>query len=80
MTMARTEGVEQLVRRLRVLHAHRFEGPSSPEDEAIVLVIECPTCGMGVLVSAYGPAATAEEADVLAGLGAAYERTDRAKG
>lgn len=68
-------GHRHLPRRLRVLEAHRFEGPSSPEDEAILVVVECPTCrARGALVSAYGPAATAEEAEVLAGLGAAYDR------
>ena len=72
----RTCAHRHLPRRLRVREAYRFEGPSSPEDEAIVVVIECPVCGAaGVLVSAYGPAASAEEADVLAELGAAYERT-----
>lgn len=72
-------GRRHLPRRLRVLEAYRFEGPSSPEDEAIVVVVECPACHTrGALVSAYGPAATAEEAEVLAGLGAAYARgTDR---
>lgn len=68
-------GRRHLPRRLRVLDAHRFEGPSSPDDEAIVVVVECPACGVrGVLVSAYGPAASAEEAEVLADLGAAYGR------
>ena len=34
----------------------RFEGDSDPGDEAIVLGLRCPSCGVrGVLVSAYGP-------------------------
>lgn len=72
-------GRRHLPHRLPVLEAYRFEGPSSPDDEAIVVVVECPTCQMlGAVVSAYGPAATAEEAEVLTGLGAAYaRRTDR---
>jgi hypothetical protein len=38
----------------------RFEGPSDPADEAIVIALECPHCGAkGVLVSAYGPDADA---------------------
>ena len=68
-------GRRHLPRRLRVLEAHRFEGATSPEDESILVVVECPTCGIrGTLVSAYGPAATAEEAEVLTGLGLAYDR------
>jgi hypothetical protein len=34
----------------------RFEGPSDPADEAIVLALRCPHCGArGALVSAFGP-------------------------
>ena len=37
---------------------YRFEGPSDPGDEAIVLGLRCPSCGeRGVLVSAFGPSA-----------------------
>jgi hypothetical protein len=36
----------------------RFEGPSDPGDEAIVLGLRCTNCGaLGTLVSAYGPGA-----------------------
>ena len=39
----------------------RFEGPSDPADEAIVLGLRCPRCGArGVLVSAFGPDADPE--------------------
>lgn len=35
---------------------YRFEGPSDPADEAIVLGLHCVSCGTrGVLVSAFGP-------------------------
>jgi hypothetical protein len=35
---------------------YRFEGPSDPGDEAIVLGVRCGTCGArGTLVSAFGP-------------------------
>ena len=35
---------------------YRFEGPSDPGDEAIVLGVRCATCGRrGILVSAFGP-------------------------
>jgi hypothetical protein len=40
----------------------RFEGPSDPGDEAIVVALVCPACGAkGVLVSAYGPDADPDE-------------------
>jgi hypothetical protein len=39
---------------------YRFEGNTDPADEAIVLGLACPQCGVrGVLVSAYGPDADA---------------------
>lgn len=47
----------------------RFEGASNPDDQAILFGLRCRACGsLGVLVSAYGPTATAEEASVLAAL------------
>jgi hypothetical protein len=37
---------------------YRFEGPSDPGDEAIVLGVRCQSCGRhGILVSAFGPGA-----------------------
>ena len=37
---------------------YRFEGPSDPGDEAIVIGVHCASCGRrGVLVSAFGPEA-----------------------
>ena len=40
---------------------YRFEGDSDPGDEAIVLGVLCPACGVrGVLVSAFGPDADPE--------------------
>jgi hypothetical protein len=57
---------EQLV----VTHTFRFEGPSDPADEAIVLGIECPTCGVkATIVSAYGAEADPALFDVLQRLG-----------
>ncbi len=48
----------------------RFEGASNPDDQAIVFGLRCEACGVrGVLVSAYGPTATAEEAAVITALG-----------
>lgn len=44
----------------------RFEGESDPADEAVVYGLRCRSCAcQGVLVAAYGPTATAEEAAVV---------------
>ena len=46
------------VQQLVIGQIFRFEGPTDPGDEAIVLGVSCPTCGAkGIVVSAYGPAA-----------------------
>lgn len=48
---------------------YRFEGESDPADEAIVVALRDPRRRTrGVLVAAYGPAATAEEDAVMADL------------
>ena len=50
-------------------HTFRFEGPSDPGDESIVLGVRCPEWGTkGVIVAAYGPDADPEEAAVLVAL------------
>lgn len=50
-----------------VERTRRFEGMSDPGDEAVIFGLRCQGCGMrGVLVTAYGPSASAEEASVLA--------------
>jgi hypothetical protein len=47
----------------------RFEGPSDPADQAIVLGVSCPRWGRkGIVVSSYGPDADPEEAAILVGL------------
>lgn len=47
----------------------RFEGDSNPDDEAVVFGLRCRVCSVrGVLVAAYGPTASAEEADVIPAL------------
>ncbi|MEY2406814.1 MAG: hypothetical protein QOG39_1730 [Acidimicrobiaceae bacterium] len=44
-----------------VERVYRFEGPSDPADEAIVLGVRCPKCGArGIIVSAFGPDADPE--------------------
>ena len=51
---------------LIVRRTFRFEGETDPGDEAIVLGIECPACGVrGVVVSAYGPDASPEFLELL---------------
>jgi hypothetical protein len=52
-----------------IIEALRFEGASDPDDQAIVFGLTCQACGVrGVLVAAYGPAASAEEAAVVTAL------------
>lgn len=47
----------------------RFEGASNPDDQAIVFGLRCTACDVrGVLVTAYGPTATAEEAAIVTAL------------
>ncbi len=49
-----------------VVRVYRFEGPSDPDEEAVVYAIRCPLCAMGgTLVSAFGPGADPEVADRL---------------
>ena len=50
-------------------YTFRFEGPSDPADEAIVLGITCPEWQLkGVLVSGFGPSADRDSAALLASL------------
>lgn len=49
-----------------VVGVFRFEGPSDPDEEAVVYALRCPLCGAGgTLVSAFGPEADPEIADRL---------------
>ena len=44
----------------------RTEGASDPADMALVVALECPTCGSkGVLALKYGPDAPREEAELI---------------
>jgi len=48
---------------------YRFEGPSDPDEEAMVLALHCAVCGAkGVLVSGYGPSADPDDIDVIVAL------------
>jgi hypothetical protein len=52
-----------------ILDVARFEGESNPDDEAAAYALKCVHCGtLGILVTAYGPSASAEEADVVVAL------------
>jgi hypothetical protein len=56
-------------------HTFRFEGPSDPGDEAIVLGVRCTACGRkGVVVSAYGPDTDPEHAALLVALTGTADR------
>jgi hypothetical protein len=47
--------------RLVVRRRYRFEGPSDPGDEAVVVGVVCEICGVkGIVVSAFGPDADDE--------------------
>jgi hypothetical protein len=49
-----------------VERVYRFEGPSDPDEEAVVYALRCPACGIrGTLVSNFGPGADPELADRL---------------
>jgi hypothetical protein len=62
------DGVED-VRGAVVEHVYRFEGPSDPADEAIVLGVHCPTLDVrGIVVSGYGPSIDPDHAAVLRAL------------
>ena len=48
---------------------YRFEGPTDPGDQSIVLGLSCPDCrAKGVFVSAYGPDADPDVFQILARL------------
>ena len=54
-------GVSHPIDEVLVERVYRFEGPSDPADEAIVLGVRCGKCGArGIIVSAFGPDADPE--------------------
>jgi hypothetical protein len=54
------------VQQAEVLRVYRFEGPSDPDEEAVVYALRCPVCGAGgTLVSSFGPGADPELTDRL---------------
>ena len=53
----------------QVDHIYRYEGPSDPDEEAIVLALSCPVCGAkGTLVSGYGPSTDPDAIDLIVAL------------
>lgn len=59
-------GTSHATNEVEVDRVYRFEGPSDPADEAIVLGLTCPSCGSkGTLVSAFGPDAEPELAEAF---------------
>jgi hypothetical protein len=59
-------GTGHTVKQAEVLRVYRFEGPSDPDEEAVVYALRCPVCGAGgTLVSSFGPGADPELADHL---------------
>jgi hypothetical protein len=47
----------------------RLEGASDPDDMLAVVALTCPACGArGSLVLSFGPEASVEDAEVLAGI------------
>lgn len=62
-------GAEIPAPELTIDDVFRFEGPSDPGDEMIVVAVTCRRCGRrGALASSYGPGVSPEEADLLRAL------------
>ena len=54
---------------VQVDHIYRYEGPSDPDEEAIVLALSCPVCGAkGTLVSGYGPSTDPDDIELIVAL------------
>jgi hypothetical protein len=69
-------GQAEPIERAEVLRVYRFEGPSDPDEEAVVYGLRCPGSGrLGTLVSSFGPNADPELTDRLVMLDARFDRT-----
>jgi hypothetical protein len=67
-------GTREAVDKVEVLRVYRFEGPSDPDEEAVVYGLRCPVCNqLGTLVSSFGPTADPELTDRLVMLDARFE-------
>ena len=59
-------GTCEPIERAEVIRVYRFEGPSDPDEEAVVYGLRCPVCDeLGTLVSSFGPTADPEVTDRL---------------
>ena len=68
-------GEDHFVAEAEVYTCYRFEGPSDPDEEAVVYVLRCPVCQAGgSLVSAFGPTADPEITDRLVLLDERFRR------
>ncbi len=66
-------GTTPLLDQAEVVRVYRFEGPSDPDEEAVVYGLRCPGCDvLGTLVSSFGPSADPELADRLVMLDARF--------
>ena len=64
--------------RVEVVAVYRFEGPSDPDEQAVVYAVHCPSCRAGgSIVSAYGPGADPEVTDLLVMLDSRFSRRPR---
>jgi hypothetical protein len=69
-------GDRPTIEKAEVLRVYRFEGPSDPDEEAIVYALRCPICGAtGTLVSSFGPSADPDLADRLVMLDDRFRRS-----
>ncbi len=67
-------GTAHVLESVEVVRVFRFEGPSDPEEEAVVYAARCPFCEAGgTLVSSFGPGADPELADRLVLLETRFE-------
>jgi hypothetical protein len=66
-------GESGVLEQAEVVRVYRFEGPSDPDEEAVVYALCCPMCSVGgTLVSAFGPGADPELTDRLVMLDARF--------
>jgi len=67
-------GTTHTLESVEVARVFRFEGPSDPDEEAVVYAARCPICQAGgTLVSSFGPGADPELSDRLVLLEARFQ-------
>ncbi len=65
---------ERILESVEVDRVFRFEGPSDPDEEAVVYAARCPECRAGgTVVSSFGPGADPDLADRLILLDARFQ-------